>query len=93
MKRSELKVGMYIKTKGARDRSGLRKIVAIEVTPYHGTYLLVDHYKWRPEKRDGLKMRVAERAPYASRVMLNKVVKVYEMSALNEVSNIITVED
>lgn len=80
MKYEEIvKAGDWIRTKGARDRIGLRRVV--EVTK-HGD-LLVDHYRWKNHlipKEDGTFqiMHSVERAPYSSYVMPNKIIRLFE---------------
>ena len=77
-----LKPGTFVKTKGARDGVGLRKIVEVRNadTPY--PHLLVDHYNWvlvSKEVVDGKVRRKfrAKRAPYASEVLADKVIRIY----------------
>lgn len=79
-----LKPGTFIKTKGARDRVGLRKIVEVRNadTPY--PHLLVDHYQWvlvSKEVVDGKIRRKfrAKRSPYASEVLADKVIRIYTL--------------
>lgn len=90
MKTSELMVGMYVKTKGARDRVGLRKIAG-----FVDGDLLVDHYRWHVERNEGPARawpRIAVRMPYASLVMANKVVRVYELNYRQELVKVTKVD-
>jgi hypothetical protein len=74
--------GIFIKTKGARDHVGLRRIVTV-----CGSSLMVDHYRWKNyhSKISGTIQRVfvAERVPFSSVVNINKVVKIYDLDSQN----------
>lgn len=83
--------GTFIKTKGARDGIGLRKIIEDR-----GSEFLVDHYRWervtadescgsrkvvispRTKKKSNFKV---VRVPYSSLVMKNKVIRVYDIDS------------
>jgi len=73
----ELKPGMFVKTRGASDRVGLRRIAAI----LDNGHLLVDHYTWQRSKNwhEEPKVFRAVRAPYASVIMRDKVAKIVNL--------------
>ncbi len=84
MNLEQLKPGTFIKTKGARDRVGLRKIVEVRNADTAYPHLLVDHYNWVLVSRevvDGKRRRKfrAKRAPYASEVLAEKVIRIYTL--------------
>jgi hypothetical protein len=73
---------MWVRTKGARDGCGYRKIVKVlNGYPFYGSTLLVDHYspRRRSSKTDPVRL---VRAPYASEVMANKVIEVLSVQEL-----------
>lgn len=75
--------GTFIKTRGARDRVGLRKIVEVKKWS-RGTVLLVDHFSWAMKKEtlpDGsvVKKYSVVRQPYSSEVGADKVIRIYHL--------------
>lgn len=81
MERQLLQPGMWVRTKGARDGYGFRKIVKVRPDPFYGCTLLVDHYK--PTRRSSKLHPIRlTRAPYASEVMATKVIEVLEVEEL-----------
>lgn len=75
----QLKPGMFIKTRGARDRVGLRKIVEIKWNRWADRYeLFVDHYRFEPVMHQGKRRFRAVRKPYCSEVLADKVQYIYK---------------
>lgn len=76
MLNKKLEVGMFVKTKGARDGKGIRKVVQIQPSPSrHLATAIMQHYDtpWR-----GLNVpRKLVLTPYSSEVMLEKIVGVF----------------
>lgn len=69
--------GTFVKTKGARDRVGLRRIAAIGEYYNCSKYLIVDHYRWTKKKNGDKVEWYPERTPYSSQVNIDKVVRVF----------------
>lgn len=70
--------GTFVKTKGARDRVGLRRIAAVGEYYNGSKYLIVDHYRWIKKKNGDKVVQVFTFHPngaldYAERVKFDVV--------------------
>lgn len=66
-----LEVGMFVKTKGARDGKGLRRVAAVKIDPKWGSTAIMQHYHM-PYRGPNIPRRM-ELSPYSSQVMLDKI--------------------